>query len=327
VTAVRPSDRTDITDHPAWLPADLEQLTESHTEKRADEPQQQQPQPLLQPQARRSVLMKTGRAFTALGLVAVMFIGYEFVLTGLVHDRSQPALLATFKQQIVTTTLDSSSSTVLEGSPVALVTAPRIGLDQVVVEGTTPTDLQAGPGHLRASPMPGEFGNAVIAGRRTTYGGPFRDLDRLASGDRIAVTTGQGSFVYVVSHVGSLPSGQADPLVGTRDSRLTMITSDPAFLPTGRLVVVAMLQGAPVAVATRGPVHVAAAELGLTGDPLGLVFALLWAALLGGTIWVVTRWLVARWPRSVRYMLALPVLLALAVLAFSSLDPVLPGTL
>jgi sortase A len=274
VTAVRPSDRTDITDHPAWLPADLEQLTESHIEKRADEPQRQQPQPLLQPQARRSVLMKTGRAFTALGLVAVMFIGYEFVLTGLVHDRSQPALLATFKQQIVTTTLDSSSSTVLEGRPVALVTAPRIGLDQVVVEGTTPTDLQAGPGHLRASPMPGEFGNAVIAGRRTTYGGPFRDLDRLASGDRIAVTT-----------------------------------------------------GAPVAVATRGPVHVAAAELGLTGDPLGLVFALLWAALLGGTIWVVTRWLVARWPRSVRYMLALPVLLALAVLAFSSLDPVLPGTL
>ena len=44
--------------------------------------------------------------------------------------------------------------------------------------------------------MPGQLGNAAIAGHRTTYGQPFFRLDEVAPGDEIVLTTVQGRFVY-----------------------------------------------------------------------------------------------------------------------------------
>ena len=44
--------------------------------------------------------------------------------------------------------------------------------------------------------MPGQTGNAAIAGHRTTYGAPFYRLNELQPGDDIFVTTSQGKFHY-----------------------------------------------------------------------------------------------------------------------------------
>jgi sortase A len=267
-----------------------------------------------------------GRVLTAAGLIFALFLGYEFLLTGLNHDRTQLALLAEFRQQVPTTTLDAPTSPLSEGSPVALVGIPRLGLDQVAVEGTTSEDLKSGPGHLRSSPVPGEFVNAVLVGRRTTYGAPFRELDRLQPGDRISVTTGQGSVSYAVSEVRQVHAGDADPITATADSRLTLVTSDPPFFASSRLAVVAQLRGDPLAVAHRPAVSAGAGDLGLAGDPAGIGLAVLWAVLLAGVIWL-GRQLRNRWPASVTYMLITPVGMVLALLAFSCLDRILPGTL
>jgi len=186
-----------------------------------------------------SRLLLVGQWLSAFGVTIAAFLIFEFTLSGLVHARAQQDLLVSFKQQIQTTTLDTSSMVQADGGPVALLHIPRIGLDEVVVEGSTPDDLKKGPGHLRTAPLPGEFGNAVIAGRRTTYGAPFRDLDRLRIGDSIRVTTGQGVFYYIIEDVRHVSAGRADALTATLDTRLTLITSDPAFVPSGRLVVVA----------------------------------------------------------------------------------------
>jgi sortase A len=274
----------------------------------------------------RAITLRAGQGLTVIGVAGLLFIGYEFGLTSLTHDRSRPALLATFKLQVPTTTLDAPTTSPPEGSPTALLDIPRIGLDQVVVEGTSPEDLKAGPGHLRASPMPGEYGNAVIAGRRTTYGGPFGRLDQLRAGDPITVTTGQGAFNYRVVSVHRVGAGNAAPLIGTTDSRMTLVTSDSQLFPTGRLVVVATLQGKPVAVANRPKVPITTADLGLVGDPAALWFVVLWAPLLIAAVWLVRRFR-RQWPLSVTTMFAVPVVLTLAVLVLSSLDPVLPGTL
>jgi len=271
-------------------------------------------------------LLRAGTALTAFGLIATLFLGYEFLGTGLTHDRTQGWLLTTFRKSIITTTLDAPTTIPAEGSPVALLTIPAIGLDQVAVEGTSPADLKAGPGHLRDSPMPGEFGNSVIAGRRTTYGAPFGGLDRLKRGDPITATTGQGTFSYVVSDVRRQGARDASLILGTADNRLTLVTSDPAYLATGRLVVVAALQGKAVAVPKRSAVALQSSDLGLSGDALSASLAALWLVLLvvaASLTWRVRE----RWPASVRYMLATPVIIALAVLAFSSFDAVLPGTL
>ena len=275
------------------------------------------------------------RGLTALGVLVSAFLVFEFALTSLVHDRAQQDLLAGFRQAIQTTTLDAPTATPAEGSPVALLDIPRIGLNEVVVEGSTPNDLKSGPGHLRSAPLPGEFGNAVIAGRRTTYGAPFRNLNQLRVGDAIQVTTGQGAFFYIVSGVHSVPAGQGAPLTGTLDDRLTLVTSDPAFMPSSRLVVVAKLaplvtagdpKGTPIAVAGRPPVAAGISELGLAGDPLGLILALIFGQLLIAAVWATTR-MARRWPLSMTLLLATPVLLALTVLFFSNLDQLLPGML
>ena len=57
-------------------------------------------------------------------------------------------------------------------------------------------DLKKGPGHYPESPLPGQEGNAAIAGHRTTYGAPFNRIDELEPGDEIHVETIQGSFTY-----------------------------------------------------------------------------------------------------------------------------------
>lgn len=287
------------------------------------------------PDLRGRSLEQFGRALAAVGVVVSAFLVFEFVFTGLVHERSQADLLASFKQRIQTTTLDAPNAGLTEQSPVALLFIPKIGLSQIVVEGTTPNDLKLGPGHLRAAPLPGEFGNAVIAGRRTTYGAPFKSLGLLHPGDSITVTTGQGVFAYVVSSVRSVGAGQASPLTATLDTRLTLVTSDPAFMPSRRLIVTARLapviqagdaKGSPVAVATRPPVAVAIDELGLTGESGGVALALVFGQLLILAIWL-TRRFGRRWPLSLTVLFATPALLGLAVLFFSNIDRLLPGML
>jgi sortase A len=47
--------------------------------------------------------------------------------------------------------------------------------------------------------MPGQLGNAAIAGHRTTYGQPFNRLDELVPGDEITIVTLHGTFKYAVT--------------------------------------------------------------------------------------------------------------------------------
>ncbi|MGH7749400.1 MAG: sortase, partial [Candidatus Dormibacteria bacterium] len=224
----------------------------------------------------QTIARRVATVVSAVGVLALLLMVYEFQLSAIPEARAQAELLATFKQAVPTTTLDVSSKALTEGSPVAVLRIRRVGIDQVVVEGSTPTDLKLGPGHLSASPLPGEYGNSVLEGRRTTYGSPFSKLDSLRKGDRIDVTTGQGDFTYIVSNVKHIDPGQPDVVAGTADSRLTLITSNPAFFATGRLAVIAKLDGDPVAVPSRPPQLEDANQLGVAGDPLGLALGLIW---------------------------------------------------
>ncbi|MBV9525261.1 MAG: sortase [Candidatus Dormibacteraeota bacterium] len=271
---------------------------------------------------RRSPAVAVGLALITAGAAILLFATFEFGMTSVLYQRSQQTLLADFKTRIAT----PAKGVAAEGSPVALLTIPRLGATQVVVQGTSPRDLDDGPGHVSATPMPGEFGNVVIMGRRTTYGGPFRDLDALRPGDQIRVTTSSGAFAYTVKQIAQTGLGDASVLNGTADSRLTLITSTPAFLPTGRLAVVASLQGAPLDLpqlsATRTPVS----RLGLAGDTASISSIIVWGLLLVAGAWAAVA-AGRRWPGAVRNLLATPVLLALFLVVCTNLNQLLPGTL
>lgn len=81
-------------------------------------------------------------------------------------------------------------------SPVTRLKIEKIGVDTIVVEGTTQEALKSGAGHYVDTPLPGEEGNVAIAGHRTTYGKPFHDLDKLAPGDIAVLETPTGQFTY-----------------------------------------------------------------------------------------------------------------------------------
>lgn len=129
------------------------------------------------------------------------------------------------------------------GDPIARLRIPALDLDKVVISGVTTEDLKAGPGHFPGTPLPGQAGNAAIAGHRTTYGAPFFDFDDLVEGDEIFVTTLQGTFTYEVTSSEIVPPSAIEVLNPTDDNRLTFSTCNPKYSAAERLIVVAHLVG------------------------------------------------------------------------------------
>ena len=141
------------------------------------------------------------------------------------------------------------------GGPVGTIVIPKIGLSMMVVQGTDEVQLQAGPGHYPGTPLPGEAGNAAIAGHRTTYLAPFYNLDALQPGDQIVVTTLQGIFDYRV--IGTQVVDPTDvAVVGpTTMPQLTLTTCNPRFSASQRLIVHAALTVSSVATNKVVPLH------------------------------------------------------------------------
>ena len=85
-----------------------------------------------------------------------------------------------------------------EGSVLTRLRIPKLDLDVLVVEGTSPTALRAGAGHYPGTPLPGEAGNVAIAGHRTTFGRPFNHLDEMKQGDEVLLETPFKIYHYFV---------------------------------------------------------------------------------------------------------------------------------
>lgn len=265
-----------------------------------------------------------GAVLVAIGVCLGLFLAFEYGVTGTLEARSQRTLLTEFRQRLAIGPFDSPSSRIASG-PAGVLAVPAIGLDQVVVEGTTTQDLKQGPGHVANTPLPGEYGNAVVIGHRQTYGGPFASLDRLHTGDPITVTTGQGLYTYHVSKVEQVRPGQRDVIGPATDSRLTLVTSVSPF-SGNRLAVIAKLQGPPVGVPRRAPIAVSQDQLGRVGDSTGAFIAVLAAQALIAALFVTAR-LYRRWPPAATYLVTTPIILAVLWFLFENLDRFLPGTL
>ncbi|HXF57752.1 MAG TPA: sortase [Actinomycetota bacterium] len=127
-----------------------------------------------------------------------------------------------------------------EGDPVAILRIPRIGLDTVVVEGTSPEVLTMGPGRYLGSAYPwDQAGRVAISGHRTTYLRPFWDLDKLRPGDPIVLVTRFGTYRYRVTRSAVVDPDDLWVLRQTREPTLVLTTCTPRFFSFHRLVVFA----------------------------------------------------------------------------------------
>lgn len=136
---------------------------------------------------------------------------------------------------------------------VALLRLPRFGdYEKVVVEGTDRDALKKGPGHQPGTAMPGQIGNVLLAGHRTTYGAPFGRLDERQGGDEMVAQTAAGTFTYHMQTTEVvLPSAVEVmlPVPGRAgavptEALITLITCTPKYSARNRLVIHGALVGA-----------------------------------------------------------------------------------
>jgi sortase A len=135
--------------------------------------------------------------------------------------------------------------TVPVGVPFGRIGIDKIGLEAVLFEGVDRDTLKLGPGHMPDTPLPGQPGNAVISGHRTTYGRPFFDVDQLVVGDTIEIETALGMNIYAIRQilvVAPTDVWVTDPIDG---AWLTLTTCNPKFSAAERLIIQAELVHGP----------------------------------------------------------------------------------
>lgn len=128
-----------------------------------------------------------------------------------------------------------------DGDAVGKLMIDRIGLSTVFVEGTNAGDLRAGPGHFPDTPLPGRRGTVGIAGHRTTYGAPFRNIDKIRSGDEIVIVMPYGRFTYRVERKRIVEPTAVWVTNRVSYDRLILSACHPLYSAAQRIVVFARL--------------------------------------------------------------------------------------
>jgi sortase A len=253
-----------------------------------------------------------------LAVLIVGFVGYVLGVSRIQEASAQRRLYATLAGELGQDIGPLGPTT--PGAPVAVLDIPSIGMnDTVIVEGTSPEDLMAGPGHLRNTPLPGQEGLSVIFGRRVTFGAPFARIDSLRPGDKITTITQQGKSVYKVVAVGD----SQHPVKDTTLNRLVLLTTSSTTVPTYYLEVDADL----VSKVNNGPVQMPAigpTEAALAGDSGTLVLTMVWGLALVivsvGAAVAAARW--SPWPV---YLIAAPAVLAIVWILYENFAALLPN--
>jgi sortase A len=252
-------------------------------------------------------------AFTMIAIVCLWMAAQLLFLGGVSQARAQDLLYKEFRTDLAGATAPLGPI-VPVGDPVALLTIPEIGLEQVVVEGTASGDTLVGPGHRRDTPLPGQAGTSVVYGRAATYGGPFADLPDLQVGDTFTATGAQGRKTFTVIGVRRAGDPLPQPLVAGA-ARLTLVTAEGsgrfgAISPDSVVYVDADAKKAFPAPPGR-PTAVPDSEKAMAADRGALpLLALCLALLLALTLGVVAAR--QRWSTVLVWVIASPLAIALS---------------
>lgn len=117
-----------------------------------------------------------------------------------------------------------------------------IGVDSGVYQGMYDWDvLKKGVAQHIGSAAPGQVGNMVLAGHNDVYGEVFRNLDRLAPGDEIVISSERQAYIYVVRETLIVDPAEVWVMAPTDFPGLTLISCYPYRINTKRIVVFADL--------------------------------------------------------------------------------------
>jgi sortase A len=209
----------------------------------------------------RPLLRVFGEACLTIGVIVVLFFCYLLWGSGLRADQAQrqfsaqlehawhaPASAGTGER------MPADPIQLVTGQPFAFIRIPAFGTHWrfTIIQGTTLAQLNVSPGHVPGTQLPGQVGNFAVAGHRVTAGNPFWSLPALTAGDLVYIDTRYVTYTYRVTGKPAwvLPTdlGVLDPVPGSPDATptrrlLTLITCDPAWTGTHRVIVTGVLAG------------------------------------------------------------------------------------
>lgn len=186
---------------------------------------------------------------------ALIAIGISLILAGLLAlagvyayifytDRRAASAQEELRREWERQPPSPESGEVSVGDGIARIIAPRIGLDAIVVQlwGLDDAEnLKRGPGHIPGTAYPGQPGNCVISGHRTTYGAPFRHIEQLTAGERITLETASSRYLYEVYEQRIVQPSDLTVLEQGGDPKLTLTACHPWYSAAQRIVVIARL--------------------------------------------------------------------------------------
>jgi sortase A len=206
----------------------------------------------------RQVIRAAGEIFLTFGVIGLLFISYLIWGTALRADSAQRQLSNELNQEWRQAPVrgDAAGASleqfdVATGQPFAFITIPAFGPHWrfTLIQGTALAQLDLSPGHVPGTQWPGQVGNFAVAGHRVTAGNPFWSLPSLQAGDLVYIQTRLNQYTYrITGKQWVMPTDLSvlDPVPGHPAQRparrlITLITCDPAWTGTHRVIVTGVL--------------------------------------------------------------------------------------
>ena len=150
------------------------------------------------------------------------------------------ALWIPAKAELAQYLLETAWLRTLEGEPdakpwpwadtraVAILEVPRLGLREIVLEGSSGRNLAFGPTLVNTTPLE-ETKDRILSGHRDTH---FSFLNKLQTGDLLRLRTVTGIREYRVNWLEAVDSRQQQLVIDDNIERLTLLTCFPFDAPT-----------------------------------------------------------------------------------------------
>ncbi len=166
-----------------------------------------------------------------LWVVALACLGFCSIAYGgaAIHQAREKAILASLRANsaahadvrsgIRATSLRAPGEVLL-----GLIEIPRLDTSAIVEEGVSTGTLWKAVGHLPGTALPGQPGNAVLAGHRDTY---FSGLGDLKAGDLVSFKSPTATYSYRVEFARVVEPDDDSVLSASKEGTLTLITCYP----------------------------------------------------------------------------------------------------
>jgi sortase A len=169
------------------------------------------------------------RLLATIGIVCLGYYGYvsvEAFLYQRYENQALNAILASAPPSAGTAAAASPGAgrRPAPGSTMGRIEIPRLNVSAIVRAGIDARTLGLAVGHVPGTALPGERGNAGLAGHRDTF---FRRLDDIRPDDEIRVVTPGGTYVYRVERTDVVQPADIWVLEDTPTPVLTLVTCYP----------------------------------------------------------------------------------------------------